>query len=850
MPKAPFSWRLPLLALAGLTVAVAAAATLLYLSSLKSARERASAELSAVAALQTEALVTWRQRRELDAGHLARFRPVVEAAARAVSGLSPEDPLRLRQMLSEFVEDAGFERALVVRPNGVPLFGYVRAGAPSVPVDERLVAQALARRGRVSDLHAALGEPEPRLDVAIPLHDRAGLAIAALYVQAPLGRFISKIIGRWPVQGGAGRSFIASRDGEAVLFVASRPGDPLGGVSQRLPLDATPALTRAMEGEEGPFVARGDGGEVLLGSTRAVPSSDWRLWTAVAASEVERHIRRVALVCLVGLTLFFVTLGTGLPLWWRREATQQAALERVRRDLARSEERLTLALAGTHFVWEYDLVREQLHFDAACAGPIGVIADQLSGAAASVLRRLVHPDDLPLVQARLHAHLAGETSDFEVQHRLAHAPERWVLAHGRITQRDGEGRPLRVVGVVSEVTSIHDMRLELDRTRRLAGLGTLAAGVAHEVNNPLACVLSSLEHLDAELPLALHGRLELVGAVRDAREAAIRMRDVVRSLNAFSRPRPAAPEPVDVEDEVKAALRLAENEIRQRAHLRTALGPMPPVRAPLHELGQVFLNLLVNAAQAIPEGSRDDHAVTVTTGTDARGWAFVLVRDTGEGIAPEQQAHVFEPFFTTKAPGAGTGLGLALSHGIVTGAGGRIEVRSEPGRGSAFCVRLPPARRATAHGAAPPPPDGAEVGPRAPSNVPAPVRARTDGPTVLVVDDDPLVARSIVRSLGQGCSVTTVGSGREALAVMGAGGSFDVVLCDLMMPGMSGMDLHAEVEQRHPSLAGRFVFLTGGAFTSRSRTYLATTPCPALEKPFDPVALRELVARTAGQAAA
>ena len=393
--------------------------------------------------------------------------------------------------------------------------------------------------------------------------------------------------------------------------------------------------------------------------------------------------------------------------------------------------------------------------------------------------------------------------------------------------------------MVSEITALHTMRAELERTQRLASLGTLAAGVAHEVNNPLAYLLSSLDHLSAELPLAVHGRVDLAEALRDAHEGAVRVRDVVRSLKAFSRPVPAAPEPVEVASEVEAALRLASVEIRHRARLLTELGPMPRVLASPHELGQVFLNLMVNAAQSIPEGNTTGNSVTVTAGTDPRGWAFVIVRDTGCGIAPEALGRVFEPFFTTKAPGTGTGLGLALAHGIVTAARGTIEVRSKPGEGSAFCVRLPPAPEEVA--AAP-----AAAGTAAVAAAPPP----SEGRRVLVVDDDLLVARSIVRSLGATCSVTVAGSGPEALATLAASPPFDVVLCDLMMPGMTGMELYAEVERRHPALRRRFVFLTGGAFTEGARAFLEQAARAALEKPFDPALLRQAVERTIREAAA
>ncbi len=234
------------------------------------------------------------------------------------------------------------------------------------------------------------------------------------------------------------------------------------------------------------------------------------------------------------------------------------------------------------------------------------------------------------------------------------------------------------------------MQAQLARSERLASLGTLAAGVAHEINNPLAYVLTNLEFALSRLAAGGADKEDLE-ALAEARDGASRVRDVVRGLRAFSRPGVGRRGPADVSAELGAALRLAGNEIRHRARLETSLQPMPWVVAADHELGQVFLNLLVNAAQAIPEGHSGENVVRVEAATDAAGWARVEVRDSGVGIPPDLQSRIFEPFFTTKPLETGTGLGLAIAHSIVTAAGGRIELESQAGRGTAFRVLLPPA---------------------------------------------------------------------------------------------------------------------------------------------------------------
>jgi two-component system NtrC family sensor kinase len=416
------------------------------------------------------------------------------------------------------------------------------------------------------------------------------------------------------------------------------------------------------------------------------------------------------------------------------------------------------------------------------------------------------------------------------------------------------------------------LRAQLERSERMASLGTLAAGVAHEINNPLAYVLANLDELAREIPAGVPGRSDLADAAIEARDGARRVRDVVRGLKAFSRSG-SDPSPVDVGEELAAAVRIARNEIRHRARLEVDIGPMPHVASGDRELGQVFLNLLVNAAQAIPDGAPAEHAVAVVGATDESGWARVEFRDTGVGIPARLLPRIFEPFFTTKPVGVGTGLGLAVAHGIVSAAGGRIEVESEEGRGSTFRVLLPPAEEveeagdepaeaparggataASALAASPSAPSGSpgSAPPSAeppaaasPPAAPSPVAAHR--PRVLVVDDDPLVARTVARALQPSHDVVTTHSAADALERLERREPYDALVCDLMMPEMTGMELYERAAAVDPALPRRFVFVTGGAFTERARDFVDRTPNACLEKPFEAARLREAV-RRAGRA--
>jgi signal transduction histidine kinase/CheY-like chemotaxis protein len=366
-----------------------------------------------------------------------------------------------------------------------------------------------------------------------------------------------------------------------------------------------------------------------------------------------------------------------------------------------------------------------------------------------------------------------------------------------------------------------------EAAERLASVGALAAGMAHEINNPLTYLGANLDHArGALLPLAGTQAMDSVlDALADAAEGAVRIGRVVRDLKLVSRIEPGERTAVSLQDEIGSAVKLSSHEVRHRARLVLELGPVPLVEAPRFQLGQVFVNLLVNAAHAIPEGHADENQIKVTTREGPGGEAIAEVSDTGGGIPEAVRSRIFEPFFTTKPVGHGTGLGLSVCHGIIASLGGHLEVESQLGRGTTFRVVLP---------AAPPLPPAATPAPVMPPPGP---RAR-----VLVVDDDALVGQSIRRTL-RDLDVEVMSDGRAALHRLVGGERFDLVLCDLMMPNVNGVELYESLEVAAPDLARRVVFITAGAFTERSQALLERTRRPVLAKPFGAEALRSAVHR-------
>jgi CheY-like chemotaxis protein len=243
-------------------------------------------------------------------------------------------------------------------------------------------------------------------------------------------------------------------------------------------------------------------------------------------------------------------------------------------------------------------------------------------------------------------------------------------------------------------------------------------------------------------------------------------------------------------------------------------------------LGQVILNLLVNAAQAIQEGDADSNQIHIRTSTSAHGEAVIEIRDTGCGIPSETLARIFEPFFTTKPVGVGTGLGLSICHSIVTAAGGRIDISSPPAGGCCVTVVVPADEA------------NAKVAAIAPAALSSPRRR------VLLVDDEAPIRRALHRMLKPAHDVFVADSGEAALAELLANGHcYDVILCDLMMPHMSGMQVYDRLAGECVELTQRFIFMTGGAFSKRSTEFLAECDRPVLEKPFDLNTLSRAVAQ-------
>jgi signal transduction histidine kinase len=441
------------------------------------------------------------------------------------------------------------------------------------------------------------------------------------------------------------------------------------------------------------------------------------------------------------------------------------------------------------------------------------------------------------------------------------------LAHDALGQRETLGlrlrmglrdlsivaRPLEGRGallIAREVAPERAGEATLFQSEKLASLGLLSAGIGHEINNPAAFVLANLRALSEQIeafteraPLAMsdargeptpfasnEGALDaFIDAARvtiaESIEGMSRIHAIARELRAQTRGDDAVATLVDVNAAVESALLMLRGELRDSVRVERHLGAKQRVRSTPSRIGQVFLNLILNAAQALDGAPLESSRIQVRS-FDQGGDVVVEVWDSGPGIAPTILPRIFDPLFTTKPVGVGTGLGLPIAREIVRAAGGELSAESVPGSGATFRVRLPVSLDA-------PEPATAEL-----ERSPAPLRRAR----VLAVDDESLLLAAYKRLMRRHHELETAPGGQAALALLEKDRAFDVILCDLLMPTFSGMDLYSEATARWPELAPRFVFLTGGAYTQSTRRFLDACGAACIEKPVDVSLLLQVIA--------
>ena len=500
--------------------------------------------------------------------------------------------------------------------------------------------------------------------------------------------------------------------------------------------------------------------------------------------------------------------------------------------LANSERRYRRMIeAASDAIWIVDFDTAQiLEANTATSTMFGYKREELIG---MTPRQLVGEGSEALVD-RMARSLRETGSALEHRHPMTRKDGSRFWATVQLTSFDFMSRR-QYMGVVRDVTveverqhalersnrQLAETQTQLLHSSRLAALGQMAAGVAHEINNPLQYVLAGIEEI-ATLPEA---NTEAQQVLADMREGAERIRSVTRSLLPFARVDNAHQENIDLNEVIAWAVRVTGNEIRHRARLELRLADdLPSILGQRVRIGQLVTNLLSNAAHAITEGASERHSVRITTELVGRRVRLV-VEDTGSGIPEDIRPRIFDPFFTTKPREVGTGLGLALCAEIVTRQGGTIEFESTIGMGSRFFVTFAESPQMET--------------PRTPLprvNTP-PIRVGR-GPRVLIIDDEEPLVRTYKRFL-RGIEVIPAVGGKAALEILATDVDFDAIVCDLMMPSVDGPMVYKHIQEHAPQLVDRILFCSGGAFTTRVRSFLEEVPNLILDKPISPNQLRQ-----------
>jgi PAS domain S-box-containing protein len=467
-------------------------------------------------------------------------------------------------------------------------------------------------------------------------------------------------------------------------------------------------------------------------------------------------------------------------------------------------ETLAESLPGIIYLMEADASR-YTYVNPPIVRTVGFPAEKFYESGPSFTISRVHPDDLEGVMRR-HvenaerlAHEPRHIRDRYVhidEYRFQHADGHWIWLRSSAVafEWNPDGTLKSVLGVAQDVTDRKEMEARMRLTERMASVGRLAAGMAHEINNPLTHLIGVIDLLAEK---ATPHKQELA----TMRASAERIEHLVADLKGFSRPEDdESLNAVSIEQVVEAALPIAGNEIRHRARLLREYSAAPRVRANAARLGQVVLNLLTNAAQSIPDGRSEENAIVVRVFKDESGRGVLEVRDTGEGMSRETLRRIFDPFFTTKPVGKGTGLGLTICYHIIQSFSGELEVESEAGKGSLFRVRIPAAERTSEASREKFPGEDSQAAQS--MKIEPPLLGR-----ILVVEDDVAVAEVLRGALAGENDVTVWADSRQGLRLLGEPTcpDFDLIFCDLVMPQVSGMEFFAPGGSEDPPGAWKAV---------------------------------------------
>jgi len=797
-------------------------------------RAQTQARLEAIAEMKASEVASWRRERLADAQFyvnnvavLTLFEQLQRNPGNATARAALVD------LIGRMQQNHAYERIALHDADGHEwLAAPVDAGADDghMVEDARLVAAG--GEVRFLDLHHH-DATDPHMAIVAPLHTGAAVGGAmggavVLRINARLA--LTQFLTSWPVPSRTAETLLARRDGDEVVILNTLIGIGPTGDLVRIPLtEAHVPTVRAVLGETGSVETVNRHGVPVVAALVPIPGSPWAMVASTAQAELYGPLRERAGITIAMVLLLLLAGVAGLGFVWRGQARRVADSERALIDTLKSMAEVVEASPVVLFRWK---ATEGLPIEwvSSNVSRWGYSAEQLM-ANDPLPITLVHEDDRERVLEELARFLKEGTTHLAQEYRVVRSDGTVFWVNDRSTLvRDAQGEPQHLEGILTDITEHKHLQAQFVQAQKMETVGRLAGGVAHDFNNLLTVINGYAEFALSEIPEGDPLR-EMVQEIYDAGQ---RASGLTRQLLTFSRRQVVQPVSLNINVVAEQMQKMLERLIGEDVRLTFDLDPgVWPVKADAGQLEQVIMNFAVNARDAMPEGG----TLVVTTRNiegenPADDTVLLSVADTGCGMDEATQARLFEPFFTTKKVGQGTGLGLATIYGIVSQAGGRIEVSSAVGRGSTFRVHLPRLVGNASEAVSAGRPEGLARGHE----------------RILVVEDEESLRRIAQRILeAAGYTVVCAANGPEAIACLAqAEAPMDLLLTDVVMPGMSGHELAATIKQTHPTL--KVLYASGylpDAFPERARL---GPDVHFLAKPYSPSSLtakvRDVLDRT------
>jgi len=793
----------------------------------RSYRAEAQERLATIADLKASEIAGWRRERLADGQFYAGNLAVIALAERIVApGGDAEAATTLRDLLARMQGNHHYDRIALH-----DITGAERVASPQdTSTDDGHMAEAAraaAARGGPAFLmlHANDGE-QPYMHVVAPLQPGLG----AVLIRIDAVPALSRLVTTWPVPAQTAETLIVQRDGDQVVYLNAVLGPKEAASMPPVPLTRTdlPSVQAILTGRATVEINNRFGVPVVA-ALMPIQGSAWHLVAMQTQDELYGPLRERAVVLALIAVLLVVAGVSVVGFVWSAQNRRLEEAEREHLDQLQSMAQVIEASPVVLFQWR-TVADWPVEWVSANVARWGYDPRQLM-ANDPPFSDLIHQDDVVRVHEEIRRFTDEGADAFAQEYRIRTADGRVLWLDDRTTVvRDATGQAVRYEGTLNDITERKHLQAQFVQAQKMETVGRLAGGVAHDFNNLLTVINGYAEFALTEIPEGDPLR-EMVQEIYDAGQRAA---SLTGQLLAFSRRQVVQPVSVDLNIGAGQMNRMLGRLIGEDIRLTFDLDPgLWRIRADPGQLEQVIMNLAVNARDAMPDGGT--LVVTTRNVRDETGeaqWVMLAVADTGCGMDEATQQRVFEPFFTTKQAGQGTGLGLATVYGIVEQSGGRIEVSSALQRGSTFRVYFPRLSGDAADDAAPARPEGIVRGTE----------------RILIVEDEESLRRMAERILqSAGYATVCASDGAEAIALLSANAApVDLLLTDVVMPGMNGHELASRIKATHPDL--KVLFTSGylhDAFPERARL---GPDVQFLAKPYSPSSLtgkvRDVLDRT------